>query len=171
PVLYAHLPGEDRPHGADYELLEDADLLTISWTGILKLGSAEAGAIMKKVRRGMPARAQSAAVSIGAAVPAAAPMARRLVILVHGIRTRAEWQGRLRRLFESIPGTTAVSAGYGYFDVLRFLCPFWTRQKPIAVVEGKIRDTLDIHRGKFDELTIMAHSFGTYVVGDILRRN
>jgi len=96
---------------------------------------------------------------------------RRLVILVHGIRTRAEWLGRIRHLFEAGGRTFVEAAGYEYFDVVRFLCPFWTRRKPVEVVLKKIRAALVLHENKFDELVIMAHSFGTYIVGRILREN
>jgi hypothetical protein len=96
---------------------------------------------------------------------------RRLVILVHGIRTRAEWTGRIRSLFEADQQTIVEPLGYEYFDVVRFLCPFWTRRKPIEVVLTKIRDALKLHRSSFDELIIVAHSFGTYIVGRILREN
>jgi pimeloyl-ACP methyl ester carboxylesterase/nucleotide-binding universal stress UspA family protein len=94
-----------------------------------------------------------------------------LIILVHGIRTRAEWQGRIRHLIEQGGETIVEPIGYGYFDVLRFLCPFWTRRSPIEVVTRKIRDALKLHRGQFDELIIVAHSFGTYIVGGILEEN
>jgi hypothetical protein len=96
---------------------------------------------------------------------------KKLVILVHGIRTHAEWQGRIRHLFEVDNQIIVEPLGYGYFDVFRFLCPLGTRQKPIQIVLNKIRDALKLHRGKYDELTIVAHSFGTYIIGEILRKN
>lgn len=96
---------------------------------------------------------------------------RRLVILVHGIRTQAEWQGPIRHLFESDGHTTVEPAGYEYFDVFRFLCPFWTRRRPVEVVLGKVREAIELHRNKYDELVIVAHSFGTYILGKILEDN
>jgi hypothetical protein len=95
----------------------------------------------------------------------------RLVILVHGIRTRAEWQGRLRHLFEQDGITVVEPLGYGFFDVFRFLCPFWTRQKPIDEVLVKIRDAIHQRKAENREIIFFAHSFGTYILGAILREN
>ena len=96
---------------------------------------------------------------------------RRLVILIHGIRTRSEWQGRISDLFAADTRTIVEPAGYDYFDVFRFLCPFWTRRRPVEVVLGKVRAALDLHRTDYDELIIFAHSFGSYILGKILMRN
>jgi len=93
---------------------------------------------------------------------------KKLVILVHGIRTRAEWQGRLRHMFEQAGDVCVESIGYGYFDVFRFLIPFWTREKPIQTVCKKIREALVLHKNTHSELIIISHSFGTYIVGKIL---
>jgi pimeloyl-ACP methyl ester carboxylesterase len=92
---------------------------------------------------------------------------RRLVILVHGILTRAEWQGRIRSLFEADGQTDVEALGYGYFDALRFLCPFITRRAPIVEVERNIRDALKIH-ASHSEVVFVGHSFGTYILGKIL---
>ena len=63
--------------------------------------------------------------------------------------------------------------GYGYFDVLRFWFPFRTRNKPIERVHEEIQAAPQ----KYEKLrpnaklSIIAHSFGTYVVGEILKRD
>lgn len=94
---------------------------------------------------------------------------RRLVILVHGIRTRAEWQGRIRALLEARPGTVVEALGYGYFDVLRFICPFFTRSAPVKEITEKVRGALHYHRAQFDEVVIVGHSFASYILGEMLR--
>lgn len=100
----------------------------------------------------------------------AAAKPRRLVLLVHGIRTRAQWQGRIRSLFEADGQTDVETLGYGYFDVFRFLCPLFTRRGPIAEVERNIRDALKLHSGCL-EVVWVGHSFGTYILGKILSEN
>lgn len=92
----------------------------------------------------------------------------RLIILVHGILTRAEWQGRIRHLLEADGRTIVEPLGYGYFDVIRFLFPFITRRRPIKEVEAKIRDALNLHRREHGEVIFVGHSFGTYILSTIL---
>ena len=96
---------------------------------------------------------------------------RRLVILVHGIRTRAEWQSRIRHLVEQDPTTEVVPIGYGYFDVFRFLFPVGTRRFPVNEVLYKIRDALQQHPKDNREVIFVGHSFGTYILATILRDN
>ena len=72
-----------------------------------------------------------------------------------------------------VPGQIEViPIKYGYFDAFRFWFPFWTRNKPIEHVYTQIRVALQVAREKdpHAKLSIIAHSFGTYVVGEILRR-
>ena len=96
---------------------------------------------------------------------------RQLVILLHGIRTRAEWQGRIRHLLEADGRTVVEALGYGYFDVFRFLCPFFTRRGPINEVLAKIRDAFNLQRNREPEVIFVGHSFGTYILGTILSEN
>ena len=61
---------------------------------------------------------------------------------------------------------------YGYFDAFRFWFPFRTRNKPIERVYTQIRVAFQKSR-KTDpnaRLSIIAHSFGTYIIGEILKR-
>src|SRR6266446_2881222 len=95
----------------------------------------------------------------------------RVILLIHGIRTQAEWQGLVQQALQkqgSAPGDDikVVPLGYEYFDVFRFLCPFWTRRKAIERMHEKIRDAIDVYPGR--PVSIVAHSFGTYLVVKIL---
>jgi pimeloyl-ACP methyl ester carboxylesterase len=90
-----------------------------------------------------------------------------VVILVHGIRTRALWQNDLRNVLQN-EGFVVEPINYGYFDLVRFLIP----SQPFAGtivddVAQQIRDILSIHKGA--DCSIIAHSFGTFVVARILR--
>lgn len=62
-----------------------------------------------------------------------------LVLLIHGIRTEAHWTGNVRDIFEN-NNIGCIPVGYGYFDILRFLCPVWTRRFPIKRVTQQIRE-------------------------------
>jgi pimeloyl-ACP methyl ester carboxylesterase len=134
---------------------------------------AERMAVLKRELEKLPAEAREPALTLTATIvdiaerDVAAPKRRRLVILVHGIRTRAEWQGRIRGLLEADGETDVETLGYGYFDALRFLCPLITRRAPIVEVERNIRDAFKLH-ADHGEVVFVGHSFGTYILGKIL---
>ena len=72
-----------------------------------------------------------------------------------------------------VPGQIEVILiRYGYFDAFRFWFPFWTRNKPIERVYEQIRVALQKYRRSHPDakLSIIAHSFGTYIIGEILKR-
>jgi pimeloyl-ACP methyl ester carboxylesterase len=93
-----------------------------------------------------------------------------VVILIHGIRTAARWQNRAAAKIEAETGARVIPLKYGYFDTLRFLCPFGVcRNGPVErlrkQIEG-IRDQYPDHR-----VILFAHSFGTYALSRILMEN
>ena len=65
--------------------------------------------------------------------PGTLPKKRILVLLIHGIRTQAEWQGWLSHLLENA-GCVVVPLKYGYFDAFSFLIPLLFRWIPIREV-------------------------------------
>jgi hypothetical protein len=94
--------------------------------------------------------------------------AKHLVILVHGIRTRAAWYIEVRDLLLA-EGFEVGLTNYGRFDLFRFLFPFpFVKAWAAADVERDIRAAMLHH--KVTESSVIAHSFGTYVIGWILRR-
>jgi hypothetical protein len=105
-------------------------------------------------------------------VPTEAGDGFQVVLLIHGIRTQAEWGPMVRSKLE-VPGLIEViPIRYGYFDAFRFWFPFWTRNSPVEKVYLQIRVALQKHRKAHPDarLSIVAHSFGTYIVGQILKR-
>ena len=90
----------------------------------------------------------------------------RVVILIHGIRTFANWQPMVTRVLEEIPGTRVVALQYGYFDAFRFWCPFFTRQFPIGDVRREIQNVKNSNPDA--KYSVIAHSFGTYIISKIL---
>jgi pimeloyl-ACP methyl ester carboxylesterase len=90
---------------------------------------------------------------------------RHLIAFVHGIRTRAVWFEPLAAVLERIPNVSTRSLSYGYLDLLRFLVPGLRR--------GTIRHLKDqlalLARENEDaRVSVIAHSFGTYVVSRLL---
>lgn len=94
------------------------------------------------------------------------PQSRGIVVaLVHGIRTTAEWQERVRSSLLEETGVVVSPIGYGFLDLIRFIGPF--RKKPIERVLSELRDLKRLHPDK--DLVLIAHSFGTYIVSKILK--
>lgn len=90
-----------------------------------------------------------------------------VVALVHGIRTTAGWQEKARATLQVQGKVKVVPIGYGYQDVFRFLGPW--RKGAIARVERELRDLRRLHSDS--DLVVMAHSFGTYILSNIIRES
>ena len=90
----------------------------------------------------------------------------RVVLLIHGIRTQADWQPMLVKTLEEQGKIKVIPIKYGYFDVFRFLLPF-TRQSPVKRVETLLRAT----RRKYPHarISVIAHSYGSYIIGRLLK--
>jgi hypothetical protein len=94
---------------------------------------------------------------------------RQVVVLIHGIRDHALWQQEIRDILE-VAGFKVVSTNYGRFDLIRFLMPIgFFRKKAIAEVLNQLNITF--HSNPGSEVSVIAHSFGTYIIGHILRDN
>src|SRR3954466_10481554 len=92
------------------------------------------------------------------------------VVLIHGIRTSGWWGSRVAVTFERKTSATVIPLKYGYFDLLRFLCPFRIcRNGPIE----RLRREIEGIRQKYPDarLIVFAHSFGTYALSKILLEN
>ncbi|MEW8487256.1 MAG: hypothetical protein AB2705_18925, partial [Candidatus Thiodiazotropha sp.] len=90
----------------------------------------------------------------------------KVIVLIHGIRTYAEWFDLLKYEIEKNKNTSVYFIKYGFFDALRFWFPFFTRTGVINHVKRQLRNIRNEHRT--DDFIIVAHSFGTYVISRIL---
>jgi len=90
------------------------------------------------------------------------------VILIHGIRTHAEYQTKLASELEQISNIKAVSLGYEFLDVIRFLTV--GRNGAINKITAEIRDLKTMEPAP-EKISVIAHSFGTYIVSKILERH
>jgi hypothetical protein len=92
-----------------------------------------------------------------------------VVILVHGIRDRARWHSEIRAALEE-EGFVVEPTNYGRFGLFRFLPPIpHFRNRACNHVWNQIRVVK--HKYPDSRLSIIAHSFGTYVVSRILQKN
>jgi pimeloyl-ACP methyl ester carboxylesterase len=94
-----------------------------------------------------------------------------VVILIHGIRTRAFWYDVVQPILSEIEGIVVKPLGYDYFSVVRLIFPF-LRKGPARKIAEDIRDI----KARYDQqnrrvrLSVVAHSFGTYTIASLLRQ-
>jgi pimeloyl-ACP methyl ester carboxylesterase len=91
-----------------------------------------------------------------------------LVILIHGINTRALWMNEVRPALEEV-GFRVAPTSFGEYGIMRFLAPFsWRRRAAIGRVVDDIKLAEEIH--KPSKVSVISHSFGTYVFFEIILR-
>src|SRR5262249_25974037 len=96
-----------------------------------------------------------------------------LVILIHGIRTVAEWKSDVQHAIASqeMEGADRIGVelvGYGYLDLLRFILP----RVFIRPIGEDVYRKIDGWKGEYPNATrvsVIAHSLGTYVIAWVLR--
>lgn len=92
-----------------------------------------------------------------------------LLILLHGIRTDAEWQEKISARFSTDPDFEVIPIKYGRFDPFRFWSPLFTRKAKIEEINTRLQNAL--RRYPEHRKVIIAHSFGTYALACIMRDN
>lgn len=107
-------------------------------------------------------------VSKGTQNPIDSHNASSVVVLVHGIRTHAGWMNEIEPTLRDA-GFAVERTNYGRLDLLRFLLPIPALRKyPVRRVQTDVRTIRMKYPGP-SEISFIAHSFGTYVVAEILR--
>lgn len=92
-----------------------------------------------------------------------------LVVLLHGMNTNAEWQEALAEPIRNSTHIKPFVVGYGNFNPIKFFIPYIFRRGRIAKV---LKDLKGIQKRYPDaDISIVAHSFGTYIVARILASN
>lgn len=89
-----------------------------------------------------------------------------IVVLIHGIRTRAEWQDMVKIELEKNSNIKVYPIGYDFLDIISFLIPICLRKKPIEKILRELRGIQFDHKNQ--NISVIAHSFGTYVIAKIL---
>lgn len=90
-----------------------------------------------------------------------------LIIMVHGIRTYAQWHQSLERTIKQNSQAEVRSVRYGYLDSFRFI--FHLYRKKLEHLTQEIR----IAKRDFPthEVVIVAHSFGSFLTLKFLQKN
>lgn len=92
------------------------------------------------------------------------------ILLVHGMNSRAEWYSFVERELTINDAFYVVRPKYGRFGPLRFLSPTdYFQRSPQHQILNTYR-ALD-ERGDFRKISIIAHSFGTYLVARLLQQH
>ncbi len=94
----------------------------------------------------------------------------KVAFLVHGIRTNAEWQSKLKKLIASevASDVKVFTPRYGFLNIFSFLLPkFVIRWHAIRKIRRQLRRVISDY--PLNEITLVAHSFGTYIVSKILK--
>lgn len=93
------------------------------------------------------------------------------VFMIHGIRTEAAWFDSVSGLLRARdPRLEPVAGGYGFFDTFSFLLPVGPlRRRAVRRVKAKL-DTLRQEQ-RIRQISVVAHSFGTYILGELLRED
>jgi len=91
-----------------------------------------------------------------------------VIILIHGIRTQGKWQDTLEDELVSVGITDVYKLSYRFYDLASFWIPipFLFRIFPINHIKQEMRIVQSAHPN--DEIVVVAHSFGTYIISKIL---
>jgi pimeloyl-ACP methyl ester carboxylesterase len=105
---------------------------------------------------------------IGLNVAGISPTRTHIVLLVHGIRTEGIWQDLVASKLSAHVAVKPIVVGFDYLDIFSFWLPYFFRAKSIEKIERELRGALSDYHGA--DLSIIAHSFGTYIIANILKR-
>jgi hypothetical protein len=95
------------------------------------------------------------------------PQPRDVVILVHGIRDIARWESEIRATLER-NGFSVEPTNYGRMNLIEFLLPIpYYRRRAISTIWTQIQHAQMLHSGA--DFSVIAHSFGTYVIAQLLK--
>jgi pimeloyl-ACP methyl ester carboxylesterase len=96
----------------------------------------------------------------------------RIVVLIHGIRTRALWIDEVKPALEDA-GFFVSPTSYGRYGIFRFLMPGGRLRR--KAIERVVTDIVTARRVSFqrtgqepESMSVIAHSFGTYVLMQII---
>ena len=91
-------------------------------------------------------------------------MSTKIVVTLHGIRTRGQWQKQVTP-YLARHGLIPYHLDYGFFGVLSFILP-WTRANRVQWLRDELRDLMDRTGAK--RVSVIAHSFGTWLALEAL---
>ncbi len=83
-----------------------------------------------------------------------------VIVLIHGIRDIGAWQSKVSRNLVQ-RGTVVEQIRYGYYPEIQFLFPIDRSNAPVKRVLKRLRALT--HEYQNAKISVIAHSFGTYV--------
>ena len=93
-------------------------------------------------------------------------MPKPVVMTVHGIRTRGEWQKEIGPRL-AVHGFIPYSLDFGVVDAISMFFP-WKRAEKIQWLREAYDDVRE--HSQVDRPSVICHSFGSWLVGELLRR-
>ena len=94
-----------------------------------------------------------------------------VVVLVHGIRTRAHWQRTLPGWLSVKGKLDVIPISYGYIGLAGFLNPVVGRRRRVADVLKQLNEIRAQYPAGECHMSIIAHSYGTYLTTRALEEN
>jgi|GEM_PF-5210622 len=94
----------------------------------------------------------------------------RIVVLLHGIRTDAHWHQQFEEVVNALSGgkeTLILSRKYGNFPAVQYAIPFLRKSKIVWL--RKTLEDLQLRHPQAN-ICIIAHSFGTFLTTEVLKR-
>ena len=91
-----------------------------------------------------------------------------VIALVHGICDIGAWHETVQNQITE-PGIRVVQIRYGWFPAIRFLCPLDLTGGPVTRVLSRLNNLHAEYSNA--KLSVIAHSFGTYVIQKVLRKD
>src|SRR5215207_816553 len=94
-----------------------------------------------------------------------------LVILIHGFNTRAGWMNDVKPILQN-HGFTVGATSFGDFGFLRFLsfpaCRHAAKERVLKGLRTSVRIYRDTKGYNPAKISVIAHSFGSFLFMDIL---
>ena len=89
-----------------------------------------------------------------------------VVLMLHGIRTRAPWMSHIKPAIEQA-GLIPILTNYGMLNLLPFLLRFRVREREAV---DAVRNQVGRARARYERASfaVLAHSYGSYMVGRLL---
>jgi pimeloyl-ACP methyl ester carboxylesterase len=91
----------------------------------------------------------------------------RVVVTIHGIRTRGKWQKSITPYLAS-HGLVPYHIDFGWFSAFQFFFP-WTRERQLRAIQSELRSLVE--KAGVRRISVVAHSFGTMLAIESLCRD
>jgi pimeloyl-ACP methyl ester carboxylesterase len=91
----------------------------------------------------------------------------KIVVTIHGIRTRGVWQKEITP-YLARHNLIPYHIDYGWFNAIKFFFPWW-REQQVQSIRKELRDLVS-QVGTNRRISIISHSFGTFIAMEALKK-